>query len=300
MLAGLRVSIRTCILLSMTFLIAAATFAAVTATTPAISMPAAEIRRVVSAMNTAQRLEFLTEIGRQKSALGMSDEQITALYESAGSDILLKATRRFLEANPTYSFVLHKQERIDGKLNETPDVMYVRFREKPRAIYALWLKGGRHVGQEILFDEAADSKHFKAHAGGWLNLITVSLALDSSMARKESRHSIGELGLLTVIDHLEQDRVRLQKAGLSIATVRQQSTQYKGKRYWENVYETPGPPAYYAARARMLFDMENGVPRLLEVFDTQGTLIERLEYTDMKWIRLDGSAFDLKNPEYRF
>lgn len=274
--------------------------ASITDVTQLPMQPPASLQAFFAKQSPAAKQSLLKEMGQHGIALKMSDEQISALYIGVGSDNLLKATSLFLSENPTYETVLLKQERIKGKVNAVPDRMLIRFREKPLAIYIKWLDKGRHVGQEVIYDSSKDPKALKAHGGGWLNLITVNLTLDSGIVHAETRHYLTELGFGTLIAHLKSDRALLAKNGLSTAPVIERSVMHKGKRYWENVFETPGPPVYYAARARFLFDLETGVPMLTEIFDHQGQLQERMEYESVKWIKLDDKTFEPANPEYRF
>lgn len=274
--------------------------ASVTDVTQLPAMPAPSLQAFIARQSPADKQAILTEMGKHRIALQFSDAQIAALYNGAGADILLKTTRAFLSANPTYETVLVKQERMGGKLNEIPDRMFIRFREQPLAIYIKWLKGGRHVGQEVMYDGQRDPKHLHAHGGGWLNIVTLKLALDSKTVHLETKHDLTELGFGTLIDRLEADRARIAADGLSTAPVIARSVVYKGKRYWENVYEMPGPPRYYAARARFLFDLETGMPMLMEFSDKAGVLQERMEYESVKWLRLEAEHFDTENADYRF
>ena len=262
--------------------------------------PPAALQAFFAKQSPADKKTILTAMGHKNIAVKMSDEQISALYTGVGSDHLLNATRAFLSENPTYETVLLKQERINGTLNAIPDRMLIRFREKPLAIYIKWLDKGRHVGQEVIYDSSKDPRRIKAHAGGWLNILAVNLTLDSGIVHAETRHDLTELGFGTLIGHLAADRALLAQNGLSTSPVIERSVMHKGKRYWENVYETPGPPKYYTARARFLFDLQTGVPMLTEIFDQQGVLQERMEYESVNWINLGDETFDPANPAYRF
>ncbi len=275
-------------------------FSALTQPTGLLQLSGPEIRAILTGYDEAAKLELLREVGEKGIALDMTDEQITGLYEGAGPEVLIKASKAWLVENNTYEFIMLKQELVRGQWNETPDRMLVKFREKPRAVYAKWLEGGRRPGQEVIFNELKDPENLRAHAGGWLNLITVTLSLNSAIVKRDTNHTLDEMGFLELMRHLDDDRIKLEKRGLSVAPVSSRSVTYKGKRYWENVYETPGPPDFYTARARLLFDLQYAVPRLVEVFDTNGKLIERIEYEMTRWVKLDDSHFEENHPDYNF
>lgn len=264
------------------------------------ALPAEELRERIARQSREQKLEMLAKIKALRIAPKLSDAQISALYTGVGPDVLLDATTQWLAMNNTYEFIMRKQERVNGKLNETPDRMRVRYREHPKAVYAGWIEGGRHVGQEVLYDAAKDPGRLRAHAGGWLNLITVSLSIHSGIVKRETNHTIDEMGFKRIIDNLKSDRDRLIGDGLSIEPRSARSVVFEGVKYWENVFETPGPPRYYSKRARILFDLETGVPRLLEIYDPQGELLERIVFEQVTWAPLGDEVFSEDHPDYRF
>lgn len=265
---------------------------------PALAPEALHAR--VAAQTHDEKIAMLAAMKDAGLAAKLTDAQIAALYTGVGTDVILDATSRWLAMHNTYSFIMRKQERIRGKLNETPDRMRVRYRETPKAVYAGWIEGGRHVGQEVLYDAAKRKDHLRAHAGGWLNIITVSLSINSGIVKRETNHTIDEMGFKRIVDNLVQDRAKLLADGRSIAPVSERSVVYEGTKYWENVYETPGPPRYYAKKARLLFDLDTGLPRLLEIFDADEQLLERIFFEEIDWRPLDGDAFSEENPAYKF
>lgn len=264
------------------------------------SLAADELRARIAQQTREQKLAMLAKVKDHRVAQRLSDDQIAALYTGVGPDVLLDATSQWLAMNNTYEFIMRKQERVNGKLNETPDRMRVRYREHPKAVYAGWIDGGRHVGQEVFYDAAKDKDRLRAHAGGWLNIITVSLSIHSGIVKRETNHTIDEMGFKRIVDNLKSDRDRLLGEGLSIEPRSQRSVVFEGVKYWENVYETPGPPRYYAKTARILFDLETGIPRLIEIFDPQGELHERIVFEKVTWTPLGDEVFTEDHPDYRF
>lgn len=282
-------------------LLAALLFSAlVTDATQLLSWDGERVRQVTSAQSREEKLALLQQLNEKSLARRMSDAQIQGLYTGIGSMVLLEATGLWLDAHPTYEIIFRKQERVRGEWNEVPDRMLVRYREKPRAVYAQWLEGGRHVGQEILYDERKDPQKMRAHAGGLLNLITVNVGVHSTLARRESNHDLGEMGFRRVVASLHEDRAKLVSAGKPIEPVLARSTVFEGERFWENTFVTAGPPQFYAAKAHLFFDLDTGVPRLVEIFDAKGEIQERYYYEKVRWVTLDDHAFDEENPEYDF
>ncbi len=264
------------------------------------TLSANAITRAVAPLEAGERLGFLAYVRENGVIERMSDEQVTALLSSVGYDALLKNMRRFLEVNPTFEARLLKLERFEKELPEQPDRMHLRYREAPQAIYVRWLEGGPNAGQEIIFDAEKDADRLYAHAGGWLNIKNVWIARDSSIARRRTNHDVSELGFMTFVRIMEKDRRTLEENGLPWTPVKEGIVRYDKKRYWESEFVTPGPPAYYAARTRFLFDLATGMPRLIEIFDADSKLLERYDYTSVTWGALPDNAFDPDNPEYDF
>ena len=60
-------------------------------------------------------------------------------------------------------------------------------------------------------------------------------------------------------------------------------------------------PSYYAARGSVWVSEETLLPTRIEIFDAQGRLYERYDYSEVRIdVGLGDADFDTGNPEYRF
>jgi hypothetical protein len=286
----------------MTPLILAGLLAALTDATPLPTLAPQDIRTQVAALAPEARQALLSDAYEKKVTLQMSDEQLAAMMDAMGAEVRLNTAFAFLAKHNTYEVIVTKQERIDGKLNEGQEVdrTLVRIREKPKAVYMKWLKGGRHVGQELIFDAVTTPKQFRVRPDGVFGVLAYNIDLDSRLAHEESIHLPGDYGFGGLLGFLNQDRIKLEKAGLPTAPVSQKSAVHRGIKCWENVYLTPGRPAYSADKARFLYDLTSGQPLFAEVYDKNGVLWERYDYEEVRWAPLPANAFDKKNPAYDF
>jgi hypothetical protein len=94
-----------------------------------------------------------------------------------------------------YSLHMHKQERIDGKLEPGEDVE-VLVRTRPYSVFMRWLRGACGADRALYVEGANDGK-ILVHPVGLVGRLVgdVALAPDSRKVRESSRYSIKEVGL---------------------------------------------------------------------------------------------------------
>ena len=259
------------------------------------------IRRYAAGLDPRSKIALQHEIWRRGVNYNLTDQQIWATQEGIGPDDMLLAARGCLAAGNCYEALLLKQERKDGKYNAVPDRIQIRVCESPRRLWMRWLPGGRHAGQEAIFDASRDPLHLRVHGGGILNVINLTIGLDGAFAKEDTEHHVTELSFGGLFEKIEADRVQLRKEGRPIDPVIHRSTVFKGRRYWEMLYKTPpGPPLYYSWETRFLFDLDSGMPRVTEVYDRDMKIRERYEFETLRWEPSPKGWFDEKNPEYKF
>jgi hypothetical protein len=198
------------------------------------------------------------------SILSLTDDQILALMDAMKPEAFVEYAKSDMIAEDAYEYSMFRQERISGRWPERPDHMLIRYQHSPRKVYAKWLPDGAHAGQEILYDETTDPKSMFGHLGGRLRLVSGKVAVSE-----------------------KPGRIELMNA--------------HGTRLLAWTWTAPsGPPAHYAPRVRLLFDLQHTWPCGEAAWDEQGGLLELIRFEDVVPRQWSESIFDRGNPEYGF
>jgi len=126
----------------------------------------------------------------------------TAPREKTTTRIVTEA-RAALNAMTTYQVALKRQERVNGTLLPAEDLL-MSIRRTPKAARLTWVDGP-HQGREVLYraDEPGGLMHVNM-ADSKLPLPRLSIAPDSPIVMKNSRHPITEAGLDPIVASMEQ------------------------------------------------------------------------------------------------
>jgi len=195
-----------------------------------------------------------------------------------------------------YTGVMHKQERINGKLQDKQHI-FVKFR-KPCDLYMIWKKGP-HEGRELIYRHGKDKK-VTVHEGGLLGVVTVHVDPNGAMMKRDTNHPLTETDLgfstKTIYENLSrglrEGEIKLSFKGMKFIG---------GRRVYLVEDRLPAGKGYYAPRSLNGHDMRTGLPILTTSYDASGRLFEEFEWTDLKFnVGLSDKDFDPKNPEYRF
>jgi len=196
-----------------------------------------------------------------------------------------------------YTCVMHKQERIKGKLQPFMN-MYTKFR-KPGDIYMKWLPGPKE-GREILFRQGHYNDKVIAHDGGFADFITVKLDPNGSMVKGDTNHDIAETDLghtaRTIVQNLHRglvnNEIKLQFNGLQ---------RVGGKDVYVVESWTVKGKGYYSYHSINAHDVETGLPIRTVNYDENDQLFESFEWRDFTPnVGLTDADFDRDNPEYKF
>lgn len=231
----------------------------------------------------------------------LDDAQLVARFQRlAESDLVA-----YLEAGAAklneYELWMSREERLNGQPIQKPFVNYIKYRHNPRQIYVKWLPESAKAGQEIIYDELKRRDAMLGHMGGAFNLMSTWIALDGSMARSNSAHSIRDIGLQGAIEHIaEAARYRLAHSGpkqaAAVSVVR-----LNGERVVMLVWVAPaGDKGSYAHRSAIYLDLQRPLIRKIESWDEQDELLERIVFTKVNPARFSDLDFDPKNPAYSF
>lgn len=125
-----------------------------------------------------------------------------AASPAAGSRLVGEA-RAALDSMTTYQLSLRRQERVNDALLPAEDLI-MSIRRAPKAARLTWADGP-HRGREVLYraDEPGGLMHVNM-ADSKLPLPRLSIAPDSPMVMKNSRHPITEAGLDPIVASLEE------------------------------------------------------------------------------------------------
>jgi hypothetical protein len=219
---------------------------------------------------------------------------------------LLEIGKSRIENIPDYTATFLKQERVDGDDLQELQTIQLKMRHKPFGCYMKWLEGG-DVGREALFAEGQYDDKLQVRLGG----------KKATLAMKESRHPITEMGLLELTNLVLQYRKRdyeQNPKGIHWEMIPDQKfldhvcdcwvVEYDNTEF-EKVYRKS--IAYIDRELSLPICIKNfGFPAEGESFaDTaaldEATFIEYYGYTDIQFKdRLTDNDFDKKNAEYKF
>jgi hypothetical protein len=230
---------------------------------------------------------------------------------------LLEVGRNRIENIPDYTATFLKQERVDGDDLQDLQTIQLKMRHKPFGCYMKWLEGG-DIGREVLFAEGQYDDRMQVRLGGKKAILGV-LKLDptGSMAMKESRHPITEMGLLQLTDLVLQYRKRdyeQNPKGVRWEMIPDQKFLDHVCDCWVVEYDNTEVEKVYR-KSITYIDRELSLPICIKNFGfpaegenfadatalDEATFIEYYGYTDVQFKdRLTDGDFDKKNADYKF
>ena len=233
----------------------------------AATSPGQELASCVIQLSDSERIRSL-------SALSAGERE--AFYRALDSAQFITLGRKALAGLGLYRARLIKSERV-GTRSHGPDVVEVTIREKPRAVLVDFVDG-KHKGRRALYNVELRPHEMLARESGILGLFSLWLSLDSSLVRRDTNHSIAEVGFGAMIDLMQTDQAKAASAG--------------GYRRLDEGFDARGlfcilftaPPSVqnlYAKRLRFCVDAGLGLPLKIEIFDDQG-LREHVEFHNLR------------------
>lgn len=261
-----------------------------------------DLRSHLSGMDAASQCDWFVQSMRRQQLLKASDAQLQAILQSVESSALFCPLKRMVEQTPEYEFLMLRRERVkeSDELPDTPERMFVRLRHEPLTIYARWEEGGTRAGQEVLYDASRDKAKMLAHVGGLFGVLSAKVSIDGALARAQSRHTVRDLGIAFILAQLESDLKESRTRNLSTRPASTKVVRENGRRYAEVVYDNPSTPPYYAKQTRFWLDLGEPLLRMVESKDNNNQIFEHIVFESMERKKLAPTAFDPKNPEYRF
>ena len=254
----------------------------------------------VSSLPVERQVAWLNHAAQSGDLEKLSDAQLVELFQSLAPATL----PRYVEAGSAryreYEFQTYGQQRIKGVWQTQPAHLLVRYRQDPRQVYIKWLADSRNAGQETIYDETNDPKQLYAHQGGAFSFVSIWTPIDSGRALAQSHHTVRELNIGYVTDLYLSELRKYRAAGIDKPSKIEVLTEF-GERVVAFTWETPtGQPQFYAKKVRLGLDLRHPFFGTSESWDNSGELFEKFTFVDVTPKHFDDSAFDPKNPQYRF
>lgn len=254
----------------------------------------------VAKLPVDQQTRWLRTAARQGTLEKLDDATLTALFKSLDPQTVPDYVAAGPIGHPSYEFTMLRQERISGKWSDTPDHMFVKVTRSPLRVYAKWLPDGAHSGQEVIYDSTKRVDEMYGHLGGLLGKLPMWTAVDGTLARAQSNHQVRDLGTEFVANLFLSEAKKYRDAGVLKPTHVEAKT-VKGVRVVALTYESPGGrPQFYAKKETLGLDLRQPYFRTVESYDNDGRVFEKVVFEKITPKSLDETAFDPKNPDYKF
>ncbi len=212
-----------------------------------------------------------------------------------------------IERIQDYTATVIKRERIGSSLGEE-QFMAIKVRHRPFSVYSIFLAPTAEKGKECLYVEGANNGKMWAHGTGLqLKMFgTVSLDPDGSVAMKNQRYPLTQIGILNLTRRLAEVATEDVKYGEC------EVKYYKGAKINDRVctciqVSHPVPRKNFLFNvARIFVDDGLNIPIRYEAYDWPKNpggapeLIESYTYVNLKInVGLTDADFDRNNPAYR-
>jgi Protein of unknown function (DUF1571) len=259
------------------------------ATDPAVSGVALQPPMPIDGRTTARLASSTSGVPNASKILASSERRPEAKATPRPADIISEA-RAALDAMTSYQVAIHRQERVNGALLPEEDLV-LAIRRAPRAVRLTW-EDGPNKGREVLYraDEPGGQMHVKM-----ANPALPRLALDpeSPMVMRNSRHPVTEAGFDSLVEGLENALNAPAASGISYAGL-----------------ETPAGrdrPAHLLTRTspsgekwRVFIDTQTHLPTIVQAVDSNGELLERYLFHDLRTNPLEIASADAFDPVARW
>ncbi|MEI6003063.1 DUF1571 domain-containing protein [Paraburkholderia bengalensis] len=270
------------------------------ATPASHASPASEAASLVVKLPLEQQVKWLRNAAQSGTLEQMDDAQLVALFEAFDPLTVPRYIEEGPNGYPSYEFTMLRQERIRGVWPRRPDHMLVRLTRDPLRIYAKWLPGGPHAGQEMIYDETRRPDQMYGHLGGIFNIVPMWASVNGVLARSQSNHQVRDLGIEFIARQFLDEGRKFAAVGITHPAQIEVKT-LDGVRVIAFTYETPtGQPEYYAKKEVLGLDLRHPYFRTAESYDNDGQPFERIVFLTITPKTFDDMAFDPKNPAYRF
>jgi hypothetical protein len=189
-------------------------------------------------------------------------------------------------------------ERVGGQLQPQEEIA-LSVRSEPKAVRLEWSEGA-NKGREVIYSSLLDPRMLYVHSGNSaIPLPSIKIAIDSPLVMKNSRHSITEAGLDTIVSNL---RAAERHEGEGDSKSRDK-LEYQGR---ERPPGLDDDCDHFVVRTEsgelwnFFLDRKSNLPRMVTGEDRRGELIERYVYRDITANPPDLALADAFEPEKRW
>jgi hypothetical protein len=224
----------------------------------------------------------LSDAERKAAIAKSTPEELEQAMKETPVPMLLEMGTRAVDALGTYSYRMKKSERINGAMHEEQEIV-TTIREKPFAARLEFINGPGK-GRRVLFNSEIRKRDFRVKEPGFLKIFGgLWIDVDSSLAKKDSNHTILEAGLGNLLRRFKRDHDRAVPLGGF--AVKHEGWNAKGS--FCSIWVSPNKGVGFdSASTRICTDLKTGLPSKVESYDVKGTLIETYEFYDAKKVTL--------------
>lgn len=214
---------------------------------------------------------------KQVVAKATREELDQAMRETPVKD-LIEMGQRAVKGLGTYSYQMNKQERVKGDMLPVQEVR-TTVRESPFSVRLEFI-GGPGKGRRLLFNPAVRKDQFRVREAGVLSILgALWINVDSSLAKKDSNHSVREAGMGNLLSRFMRDYDRA--APLGGFAVKHEGWNAKG--HYCSVWSSPNNGVGFdSAFSRICTDLKTGMPAKVETWDRDHVQLEKYEFADVK------------------
>ena len=212
----------------------------------------------------------------------------------------LKEVEAAYDRVTSYTAVMHKQQRVDGKLLPEETIL-LKCREKPFSLYLKWIKAP-YKGSELLYVTGWNENRIRAHRGGILRLITRNLDPEDPGLLAGNLRPVTSTGIGYLLETVAINIRKAIKVGeLTFSQHAEESVYGRHTQIQEVTFPKEKAKDYDGYRFVINQDVESKILVRIRIFDRDDQLTENYGYENLDLGAALGEAdFDPKNPEYRF
>ena len=242
-------------------------------------------------------------LARQQSGelARMSNEQLVQTSRQTSLPAVITYLELGCKPLAEYELWMQRQELLPDGWTERPFLNYVKYRHQPRQVYMSWLTGGARAGQEMIFDETRRKDATYGHLAGMWNVTSIWTALDGSLAKSNSNHSVLELGLQGTVDMIRREQEQFRRTGQSYSTESIDVLDVAGHRTVALTWLAPtGAVRSYAQKTKVYLDLQLPIIRQIESWGRNGQMRERILFERVKAAQFTSVDFSPTNQGYAF
>lgn len=220
----------------------------------------------------------ITDEERKQIVAKATPEELDQAMRETPVKELIEMGQRAVAALGTYSYQMDKQERVKGELLPVQQIQ-TTVREKPWSVRLEYI-GGPGKGRRVLFNPAVRKDQFRVREPGVLSILGgLWINVDSSLAKKDSNHTIREAGMGNLLGRFMRDYERAAPLGGFV--VKHEGWNARG--HYCSVWTSPNNGVGFdAAFSRICTDLKTGVPAKVETWDKDHVQLEKYEFSGVK------------------